>query len=88
MSNGMLFHFHQQIRLFGKLISKKGLKGVRISSVDNFQGEESDIVLLSLVRSNSDDSIGFLKFNNRICVALSRAKVSSWFFFKFASQVK
>ena len=46
----------------------------RVSSVDNFQGEENDIILLSLVRNNEDDNIGFLKTNNRVCVALSRAR--------------
>ncbi|GFO25459.1 nfx1-type Zinc finger-containing protein 1-like, partial [Plakobranchus ocellatus] len=48
--------------------------GLKISSVDNYQGEENDIILLSLVRSNVDNDIGFLKANNRLCVALSRAK--------------
>ena len=46
----------------------------RVCSVDNFQGEENDIILLSLVRNNEDDNIGFLKTNNRVCVALSRAR--------------
>ena len=46
----------------------------RVSSVDNFQGEENDIVLLSLVRNNEDENIGFLKTSNRVCVALSRAR--------------
>ena len=49
-------------------------EGVKVTSVDNFQGEENDIILLSLVRSNEKSSIGFLKIENRICVALSRAK--------------
>uniref|UniRef100_A0AC35G7H7 NFX1-type zinc finger-containing protein 1 n=1 Tax=Panagrolaimus sp. PS1159 TaxID=55785 RepID=A0AC35G7H7_9BILA len=48
---------------------------VRIETVDNFQGEESDIIILSLVRSeNYENKIGFLKISNRKCVALSRAK--------------
>lgn len=42
--------------------------------VDNYQGEEAKIILLSLVRSNESGSIGFLAFRNRICVALSRAR--------------
>ena len=46
----------------------------RVCSVDNFQGEENDVILLSLVRNNEDDKIGFLKTNNRVCVALSRAR--------------
>ena len=47
---------------------------VRLTTVDNFQGEESTIIILSLVRSNSERSIGFLGIANRVCVALSRAK--------------
>ena len=50
------------------------LKGVRLTTVDNFQGEENDIILLSLVRSNKDEKIGFIMMVNRACVALSRAK--------------
>lgn len=49
------------------------LKGVSIEIVDNFQGEENKIILLSLVRSNPH-SIGFLSKMNRICVALTRAR--------------
>ncbi|XP_044731423.1 NFX1-type zinc finger-containing protein 1-like isoform X2 [Chrysoperla carnea] len=50
------------------------IDNVRITSVDNFQGEECNIILLSLVRSNGKGEIGFLSADNRICVALSRAK--------------
>lgn len=42
--------------------------------VDSFQGQEADIIILSFVRSNQYDEIGFLSHSNRICVALSRAK--------------
>ncbi|KAI1714324.1 AAA domain-containing protein [Ditylenchus destructor] len=49
---------------------------VRIENVDNYQGEECDIIILSLVRSNNpDNKIGYLKTPNRVCVALSRAKI-------------
>ncbi|KNC53025.1 uncharacterized protein AMSG_09316 [Thecamonas trahens ATCC 50062] len=47
---------------------------IRVASVDNFQGEESDVVLVSLVRSNAGGNIGFLKWANRANVLLSRAK--------------
>ncbi|CAF1425706.1 unnamed protein product, partial [Adineta steineri] len=50
------------------------LEGVRIMVTDNYQGEENDIILLSLVRSNAKKKIGFLAIHNRICVALSRAR--------------
>ena len=49
-------------------------RGVRVTTVDNFQGEENDIILLSLVRSNKDEKVGFIKIVNRACVALSRAR--------------
>lgn len=49
-------------------------KSVRISTVDNFQGEESDIVVATLVRSNKRGNIGFLKEKQRANVLLSRAR--------------
>lgn len=63
-----------QLLLLQKKMPKEVFEGVKVSSVDNFQGEENDIILLSLVRSNSRGSIGFLSESNRICVALSRAR--------------
>ena len=48
---------------------------IRIATVDNFQGEESDIIIVSLVRSNSKDGrIGFLASAERVNVMLSRAR--------------
>ncbi|XP_069123635.1 NFX1-type zinc finger-containing protein 1-like isoform X3 [Argopecten irradians] len=64
-----------QVFALKKLMPKKEFEGVRVTAVDNYQGEENDIILLSLVRSNNDDSVGFLKTDNRVCVALSRAKM-------------
>ncbi|XP_033626044.1 NFX1-type zinc finger-containing protein 1-like [Asterias rubens] len=64
-----------QLFTFKKLMDKGTFEGVRVSVVDNFQGEENDIILLSLVRSNEEGSIGFLKTSNRVCVALSRARM-------------
>ncbi len=64
-----------QLSIFKQLMPRAKFSGVRVKVVDNFQGEESDIILLSLVRSNEEESIGFLKDDNRICVALSRARM-------------
>lgn len=50
------------------------LQHVRLAVLDNYQGEECKIILLSLVRNNKENSIGFLRIENRVCVALSRAK--------------
>jgi len=47
---------------------------IQVASVDSFQGLEANIVLLSLVRSNSSGQVGFLCLPNRVCVALSRAR--------------
>ena len=47
------------------------LDTIRVVTVDDYQGEENDIIILSLTRSKS---VGFLGKNNRVCVALSRAR--------------
>ena len=70
----ILVTYAGQQRRVRKLISEGKLEGVRVDTVDNFQGEENNIILLSLVRSNSEKIVGFLKEENRICVALSRAQ--------------
>ncbi|KAI7531308.1 hypothetical protein KC331_g14182, partial [Hortaea werneckii] len=50
------------------------LNALRIATVDNFQGEEAKVVVISLVRSNRERKPGFLKTPNRINVLLSRAQ--------------
>jgi hypothetical protein len=47
---------------------------LRVATVDNFQGEEAKIVIVSLVRSNKERKVGFLRTTNRINVLLSRAQ--------------
>jgi superfamily I DNA and/or RNA helicase len=41
------------------------IKNIQVSSVDGFQGEENDIIILSLVRSSEYRGIGFLNVSNR-----------------------
>ena len=55
-------------------IKSNEVEGVRVSTVDNYQGEESDIVIISLVRSNKSGDIGFMKEPQRVNVMLSRAR--------------
>jgi superfamily I DNA and/or RNA helicase len=50
------------------------LKEMRISTIDSFQGQEKEIIILSLVRSNDEGEIGFLKDYRRMNVAITRAK--------------
>jgi superfamily I DNA and/or RNA helicase len=47
---------------------------LRISTIDSFQGQEKEVIVLSLVRSNDDGDIGFLKDYRRMNVALTRAQ--------------
>lgn len=62
--------YNGQVQLAKENLSNK----IRISTIDSFQGQEKSIVILSLVRSNSDATIGFLKDYRRMNVALTRAK--------------
>lgn len=72
-------------RLAKEAVAQKGgaatmsrpITEIRVTTTDNFQGEEADIILLSLVRSNldrGDGVIGFLEASNRVNVGLSRAR--------------
>ncbi|NXT67826.1 ZNFX1 protein, partial [Chaetops frenatus] len=63
-----------QLFCLRRLMPAKIFEGVKVHVVDKYQGEENNIILLSLVRSNKEERPGFLQIPNRICVALSRAK--------------
>jgi superfamily I DNA and/or RNA helicase len=49
-------------------------EGIEIGSIDGFQGREKEAVIISLVRSNTEKQIGFLKDVRRMNVALTRAR--------------
>ena len=51
----------------------------QVHTIDMFQGDENDYVIVSLVRSNADGVLGFLGEMNRRCVAQSRAKCGLYF---------
>merc|ERR1712151_945130 len=57
-----------------KIRRNPNLCNVLVTAVDNYQGEENDIIIISLVRSNRNRSMGFLAVENRINVALTRAR--------------
>ena len=67
-----------QLLLLKNKIAQTVYERVRVTAIDNFQGEENDIILFSMVRSTNPHSnkttIGFMKEDNRVCVSLSRAK--------------
>ena len=60
----------------GQVAAAKELlpRQMRISTIDSFQGQEKENIILSLVRSNDDGNIGFLKDYRRMNVAITRAK--------------
>lgn len=70
----------QLLIIKSELAKNEALKNIRVVTVDDYQGEENKIILLSLVRSNNKNNIGFLKFDNRINVAFSRAKQGFYVF--------
>lgn len=59
-----------QVAAAKEILSKK----LRISTIDSFQGQEKETIIVSLVRSNDDGDIGFLKDYRRMNVAITRAK--------------
>lgn len=78
----LTFYNGQRKLILRKLRSHPELQGssFKVVTVDSYQGEENDIVLLSLVRNNTKEQIGFLSIQNRVCVALSRAQRGFYLF--------
>ena len=71
--------YREQIRLLKEqLVNTPDLKEfepyISINTIDSFQGQERDLVVISLVRSNSNGDIGFLADIRRMNVAITRAK--------------
>lgn len=63
-----------QAGLITEAASKVGRTQLRISTIDNYQGEESDIVIASLTRSNDRGDIGFMAAAERLNVLITRAR--------------
>lgn len=55
-------------------LSGRNIRNVRVGTVDSFQGQEKDIVIISGTRSNDVEDVGFLRDPRRLNVALTRAK--------------
>lgn len=71
----ILTTYKEQLMKIKELLKEEAmLKKIQVATVDSFQGEQSDIVLVSFVRSNLNSQIGFLKTPNRVNAALSRAR--------------
>lgn len=70
---GVISPYSAQAGLLKRLIHEK-YPQIEISTVDGFQGREKEVILLSLVRSNDQFEVGFLKDDRRLNVAITRPK--------------
>lgn len=71
----MITPYTRQVKEISARLSDNGIpKGVEVRTVDGFQGREKDIILISLVRANDQNEIGFLVNPQRMNVLLTRAK--------------
>ena len=70
LNTAFISPYSGQVTAAKEILSKQ----IRISTIDSFQGQEKEIIILSLVRSNDDGDIGFLKDYRRMNVAITRAK--------------
>ena len=75
-SIGIISPYRQQVERMTENIKKSYdfLPNVKIDTIDSFQGQERDLIIISLVRSNENAEIGFLKDYRRLNVALTRAR--------------
>ncbi|PVH85867.1 P-loop containing nucleoside triphosphate hydrolase protein [Cadophora sp. DSE1049] len=67
--------YNAQLALMSRSM-KEAFPGIELGSVDGFQGREKEVVIVSLVRSNSEKSVGFLGDNRRLNVAMTRPRRS------------
>ncbi len=77
---GIISPYRAQVQYLRRLIKKKEYfkpyrKHISVNTVDGFQGQERDIILISLVRANNDGQIGFLRDLRRMNVAITRARM-------------
>lgn len=67
--------YSKQVQLFrAELSASRATDGVKVGTVDSFQGQETDIVIFSAVRSNLTKELGFLRDSRRLNVAITRAR--------------
>ena len=77
---GIISPYRAQVQYLRHLIAKRTFfkpfrRLLSVNTVDGFQGQERDVILISLVRSNDEGQIGFLKDLRRMNVAITRARM-------------
>jgi superfamily I DNA and/or RNA helicase len=77
---GVISPYRAQVQYLRQQLKKreffKPFRGlISVNTVDGFQGQERDVIMISLVRSNDDGQIGFLRDLRRMNVAITRARM-------------
>ena len=77
---GVITPYRGQARLIRRLLKmqhyfRKLKRHITVGTVDGFQGQERDVIVISLVRDNAEGSIGFLRDLRRMNVAITRARM-------------
>ncbi|MBR5039158.1 MAG: AAA family ATPase [Prevotella sp.] len=77
---GIISPYRAQVQYLRQLVKKRAFfkpfrRHISINTVDGFQGQERDIILISLVRANDSGQIGFLRDLRRMNVAITRARM-------------
>jgi len=70
--------YRHQVELLKEKVRQSELlsnyAGLTVNTIDSFQGQERDVIFISMTRSNTDNMIGFLSELRRMNVAMTRAK--------------
>ena len=77
---GIISPYRAQVQYLRRLLKKREFfkpyrSLISVNTVDGFQGQERDIILISLVRANDEGQIGFLRDLRRMNVAITRARM-------------
>ena len=77
---GIISPYRAQVQYLRQLLKKSEYfkplrRQISVNTVDGFQGQERDVIMISLVRSNDDGQIGFLRDLRRMNVAMTRARM-------------
>ena len=77
---GIISPYRAQVQLLRRLLLKREYfkpfrRMISVNTVDGFQGQERDVIVISLVRSNDEGQIGFLRDLRRMNVAITRARM-------------
>jgi superfamily I DNA and/or RNA helicase len=77
---GIISPYRAQVQLLRRLLMKREYfkpfrRLITVNTVDGFQGQERDIIVISMVRANDDGQIGFLRDLRRMNVAMTRARM-------------